>query len=125
MSRTKGFTLIESLFILSMIALAAMLFPVLSPAQKHLEKHNVLLLHQFLLESQGIAMKQHQCVEIILQGHYASNGIRELYLDHLNMMPISFHFNEKGHISRALTISFYNSETKLIAQLGSGSLAIR
>ena len=61
----------------------------------------------------------------VVDGKEVKSSFQQLTLKELEIVYITFHYNAKGHSSRALTISFINSKDKIVMQLGSGSLDLR
>ena len=88
-------------------------------------KEDILILYEFLLQAQNDAMILHQRNEIVLEGKEVNSSFQSLTLKELEIPYQTFHFNAKGHSSRALTITFFNSKHKIVIQLGSGSLDLR
>lgn len=125
MSNVKGFTLLETLFVLSCVVLVMLIFPIHHKMDRIHQKQELMMLYDFLLQAQCDAMKYHCQNDILLNHHLVQSNYQSMQLQFLELPYQSFHFNAKGHISRALTISFYQSDFCIVAQLGSGSLDIR
>lgn len=88
-------------------------------------KEDILVLYEFLLQAQNEAIIHHQRNVIVLDSKEVKSSFQQLTLKELEIVYITFHYNAKGHSSRALTISFFNSRDKIVMQLGSGSLDLR
>lgn len=121
----KGFTLIETMVVLSILCIMMIIYPIPSYESGIHKNQDLMLLYEFLLQAQHEAMYKHQRNEIQLYGNTASSRYQTITLTNLNMNHYLFHFNAKGHISKALTITFTNSNRKIVAQLGSGSFDLR
>lgn len=125
MSNHNGFTLLETLIVLSIISMMIIISPLQNSFQTIQIQQDIMVLYEFLLRAQNDAILYHRHNEVILNQHRAYSLYETIDFQQLNMMYQSFHFNEKGHISKACTIRFVNSERQIVAQLGSGSLDLR
>lgn len=125
MSNHNGFTLLETMFVMICIAILICIFPISSKFNQIQQKQEIYMLYDFLLQAQQDAMIHHQVNEVILNHHQVSTKYQNIWFNHLDVVPMSFHFNSKGHISQALTIRFFNYDATIVAQLGSGSFALR
>lgn len=125
MSNHNGFTLLETLIVLSIISMMMIISPLQNSFQTIQIQQDIMVLYEFLLRAQNDAILYHRHNEVILNQHRAYSLYETIDFQQLNMMYQSFHFNEKGHISKACTIRFVNSERQIVAQLGSGSLDLR
>jgi prepilin-type N-terminal cleavage/methylation domain-containing protein len=124
-SKNKGFTFLETMIVLLLISMVMIIYPTRMYLKNIQIKEDILVLYEFLLQAQNEAIIHHQRNVIVLDGKEVKSSFQQLTLKELEIVYITFHYNAKGHSSRALTISFINSKDKIVMQLGSGSLDLR
>ena len=119
----KGFTLIESIFILVIISITALLSINYIPDTSNLQyKYLISLIKKAHVDS--LINHHKNTIEIYNSSVYINDELYRLYP--LQCESEYFHFNSKGNISNACTLYCYskNKEYEIKFQLGSGWLTI-
>ena len=118
----KGFTLLETIFVLSIICIIALISIYSIPNTSNLQyKYLISIIRKEHVDS--LINHHKNIIEIYDSTVYVNNEAISIYP--LTCDPIHFHFNSKGNVSRACTI-YCNSKNKdyeLKLQLGSGWLS--
>lgn len=121
--QNNGFTLIETLLVLILVSFSSFLyFKRPSYNLLNLEVHKLALQ---CLQMQEKAFVEKREVEIIFgQDYVEMDGVSIPYVQGMSCLPKSFHYNEKGNISNALTITCQRGtkKRKMIFQLGQGRI---
>lgn len=85
-------------------------------------------LKEFILQGQAQALQQHQIVHVDIEAQAAMVGEEHyVFYDDMQCTPLSFHFTEKGTISKAgsSVCRIRGMQKKLVWQLGSGQADVR
>ena len=123
MSINKGFTIIEMMITLMIICMIMLLtIPIKSISKQSYEIQQLQLL---LMQYQNEADYSNQKIKVVIDGNDVYFNDKHVIFHHLNANYVHFSYNEVGHISNALTITFKNSSKKIVLQLGSGNSEIR
>lgn len=117
----NGFTLLETLLVLSLVTLCSFLY-VSRPRWSFLHLEMNKILSQCLIQQQK-AFSQKREVHIAIERNtiYYDGNPTSLPSD-MVCQPTRFHYNAKGNISRAFTLTCHNQsqEGQLVFQLGMG-----
>lgn len=123
----KGFTLVESIFVLCLFCFLSLLTGIHLPQISYLDIE-MQRIKELLLQSQLYAQKHKQIVAISFQDDALwINETRYAYTKGITSDSFSLRYYEDGTISQAKTICFYHQTQQkcFYIQLGSGYPAIR
>lgn len=115
----NGFTMLQTLFVLMIFCILAIQVRPYRPSLRLFMKQ---MLDQSIL-MQERAMREKREVSVIWLDHSVSfDGHSLRYPSSVSCESATYHYNAKGNISNALTITCYQGKTssRLIFQLGSG-----
>lgn len=125
MKSANGFTLAESLLVLLICTITAVLSPF--PGQK---AELSLFMRQMKTRLEALQMQAFSQKEIlsaqVLENRMIVNGQTVLFPSGTACTPARIYFNEKGNVAGAgsLTCTFQNKSQKLVWQLGQGRMRI-
>ena len=126
MQTKKGFTLIESLFTISLISVLLMM---IAPMRRHiaLEKVELKKLGIYIEQAHKTAVENARRVDIAFDGKSVSIGESDLYLSYCRTNNKSFAFLPNGNVTQSLTVKLNceNSSYDLVVHLGSGHIDLR
>ncbi|MDD7281380.1 competence type IV pilus minor pilin ComGD [Floccifex sp.] len=115
----NGFTIVEMLFVLLIVCMFSI--PIQKPKSSLTMFMKQMMAYSITMQQKAFETKQE--VNVTINKHNALFDEYSVdYPSNISCTPVSFHYNENGNISKALTLSCYeeNKQMKLIYQLGSG-----
>lgn len=120
-----GFTLIEMILVLALLSIIVMIFPLVQMKSSTLSYVRMEYLKSQLLQAQFDAIQQKQTKEIHFSGQHVIIDDREIAIS--LTCDRSFHFNESGNVSQAMTLTCSSDgvERALVIQLGSGRMYVK
>lgn len=124
----KGFTLLETLLVLSALSVIMACFPLLRTNANTILSYRLKEMYEKLLMLQHEAMTQKRIIEVSFQGNtYIIDGkINEIgngiYCD-----SVSFSYTATGTISHAdtLTCGLHGRKKEIVWELGTGRMYVR
>ena len=131
MLKIKGYTLIEMLYVLSVVTVM-MLIGISNYEFQMSDEIIVEQITQFFKESKTYAIANHCNVNISIRKDCIIRNSNQ-YLDQLSLKKgyfskdYDFHFNHNGNIKTARTISYFSENYKydFVFQVGSGSFYVK
>lgn len=126
--RTKGFTLVEMLIVLSVLAMLLAIVPFVRPVSNGALHYQMTILHQTLVEAQTLAMNSKQKVSINVKGSYMEVGdTRFAFQKGVTCNATSLHFTAQGNVNKAQTIvcTSKKQSRSLVILLGSGRMYVK
>lgn len=124
----KGFTLVEMLLVLGMIAMLAVCTPLLRPQSSLLLRYQMEELRYQFMQAQQLAMTKKVSIFVNFHGNEVSINQRSYPLrKQVTCQAASFHYTPMGTISQAQTITctYGGMQRKLVVQLGSGRMYVQ
>lgn len=126
--QTKGFTLIEMLLVLSVLAMLLVIVPFIRPATSGALNYQMTIFHQSLVEAQTLAMMSKKKVNIDVRRTYMEVGDhRFVFQKGVTCNPTSLHFTAQGNVNRAQTIicTSKKQSRSIVILLGSGRMYVK
>lgn len=124
----KGFTLIESLLVLSVLTILLLAYPVIKPTNTTILHYQMQMLYQRLQKLQFEAMTQKKEKHVDFQGnHYTLGQVEYLWSNGISCSDTSFHFTPMGSVSHATTIhcTLKDARNSILIELGTGRMYVR
>lgn len=124
---SKGFTLIEVLLVLSVIAVLGVCLPFLKVQSSLQLSYEMKIIYHKLLYAQAQSIAKKKTISVDFQGDsYHINNDLETFSSSMHCSSIRFHFTPLGTISKAgtITCSLQGYQKKIILQLGSGRIYV-
>lgn len=121
---SKGFTLIETMIVVSFIATLIMIIPSCNILEKMNALEAMEQIHQFLLRQQQYAIFHKKFIEIKFDNNSISSNNETMNLLNAEISGKNFSFTPKGTVTKAQTIICFcgKEQRKIIVELGSGTI---
>lgn len=124
----KGFTLIESLLVCSIIVVLLACFSFIKTSENLQLRFQLTEIREHLLRAQSKAITEKRIIKIESKNHSFTIDAQKISLRKNIACDLkTFYFNTSGNISKADTIncSLANQQLKLVMQLGSGRIDVK
>lgn len=123
----KGFTLIEALLVLSVIAILGACLPFLKVQASLKLSYEMKTIYHKLLYAQGQSIAKKKTIPVDFRGDsYQIDNDLETFSSSMHCSNTQFHFTPLGTISKAgsITCSLQGYQKKIVLQLGSGRIYV-